>query len=326
MVAIIEQLLDAEPAIVWKTRTAVLGQPSDPDLQEQVKRSPRVRQLLSSIPATSVYDKWHGSHWVLATLADLGYPCREPELFSHRDNILDTWLNSIYFTELAASSKEAAYRGRGVAVVNGRYRRCASQQGNALWFIHRLGLADERCDRLAERLLHWQWPDGGWNCDKAPEADTSSFMETLTSMRGLAAHAGATKDEDSTTYAHRAAEVFLARHLFRRRRDGEVIDPEFVSLHYPLYWHYDYLGGLKALADLDLLADPRCSDALDLLEEKRLPDGGWPAERRYYTVSAESKPGSDAVDWGRTNKKKSNPWVTVDALGVLVKAGRIRPS
>ena len=33
------------------------------------------------------------------------------------------------------------------------------------------------------------------------------------------------------------------------------------------------------------IADPRCEDALDLLEERRLPDGGWPAEKRYYTVS-----------------------------------------
>jgi hypothetical protein len=324
MAAMVEQLLEhPEPAIVWKTRTAVLGEPSDPELQEQVKRSPRVRQMLASIPATNVYNKWHGSHWVLATLADVGYPPGDQELSTHRDNILDTWLRPSYFTEFEATSTKAAYGGSGVPVMNGRYRRCASQQGNALWFLHRLGLADERCDRLAERLLHWQWPDGGWNCDKKPEADTSSFMETLTPMRGLAAHAAATKDEDSTLRAHRAAEVFLARNLFRRRRDGEVIDREFVALHYPLYWHYDYLHGLKALSEIDLLVDPRCSDALDLLEEKRLPDGGWPAEKRYYTVSDEPKAGSEAVDWGGTSKTKSNPWVTVDALGVLVKAGRL---
>lgn len=326
MVEIIERLLEAEPAIVWKTRTSVLGEASDPELQEEIKRSPRVRQLLSSIPPANVYNKWHGSHWVLATLADLGYPPGEPELFSHRDNIFDTWLKPIYFTEFEASSKEAASRGHGVPVVNGRRRRCASQQGNALWFLHRLGLGDERSDQLAERLLHWQWPDGGWNCDKEPTADTSSFFETLTPMRGLAAHAAATGDEDSTTAAYRAAEVFLERRLFRRRQDGAVIHPEFMALHYPLYWMYDFLGGLKAMADLNLLADPRCADALDLLEEKQLADGGWPAERRYYSVSAEPKPRSDAVDWGGTSKKNSNPWVTVDALTVLVKAGRIRPT
>lgn len=315
MAEIIERLLESEPAIIWKTRTSVLGESSDPDLQEEVKRSPRVRQLLSSIPSTNVYSKWHGSHWVLATLADLGYPSGAPELFPHRDHIFDTWLKPDYFVE-----------SEGVTVMNGRHRRHASQQGNALWFLHRLGLGDERSDQLAERLLHWQWPDGGWNCDREPTADTSSFYETLTPMRGLAAHAVATTDDDAITAAFRAAEVFLERRLFRRRHDGAVIHPEFLSLHYPLYWYYDLLGGLKALADLDLLADPRCADALDLLEEKQLADGGWPAERRYYSVSAEPKPRTDAVDWGGTSKRNSNPWVTVDALSVLVKAGRFRPT
>jgi len=69
--------------------------------------------------------------------------------------------------------------------MQGRYRRCASQQGNALYFLTKLGLIDQfAADRLVERLLHWQWPDGGWNCDKNPQADSSSIMQTLLSMCG----------------------------------------------------------------------------------------------------------------------------------------------
>lgn len=26
--------------------------------------------------------------------------------------------------------------------------------------------------------------------------------------------------------------------------------PEFVRLHYPLCWHYDFLGGLKAMVQI----------------------------------------------------------------------------
>ena len=47
---------------------------------------------------------------------------------------------------------------------------------------------------------------------------------------------------------------------------------EFTQLHYPLYWHYDILGGLKVLAEADLMSDPRCSAALDMLLKKRLLD------------------------------------------------------
>jgi hypothetical protein len=55
-----------------------------------------------------------------------------------------------------------------------------------------------------------------------------------------------------------------------------LIHPGFAKLHYPLYWHYDVLGGLKGLADLGMLGDKRCTDALDLLKSLQLA-GGWPA-------------------------------------------------
>jgi hypothetical protein len=212
---------------------------------------------------------------------------------------------------------------RGVPVLNGRHRRCASQQGNALLAVVRLDLVDDRAPRLVERLLHWQWPDGGWNCDRNPSADTSSFMETLPPMRALAAWSARTGDVEAGRAAARAAEVFLERRLFKRRSTGQVIHPEFTKLHYPLYWHYDLLAGLIAMAELGRIGDPRCADALDLLESKQLPDGGWPAEARYYRHSTTVALGNDDVDWGGTSTRRSNPWVTVDALAVLRAARRL---
>ncbi len=98
---------------------------------------------------------------------------------------------------------------------------------------------------------------------------------------------------------------------------------EFIKLHYPLYWHYDVLFGLKVMAETGHLADPRCASALDMLESKQLRGGsGWPAESRYYTVSRTLKLNADYVDWGGTSKSKMNPWVTTDALRVLKLAGR----
>ena len=76
------------------------------------------------------------------------------------------------------------------------------------------------------------------------------------------------------------------------------------------------------MAELDLLGDPRCAAALDLLESKRLPDGGWPAEAKFYTTSDDPRNGTTAVNWGGTSGRRMNPWVTVQALSVLVKAGR----
>ena len=64
--------------------------------------------------------------------------------------------------------------------------------------------------------------------------------------------------------------------------------------------------------------------ALDLLESKRLADGGWPAEAKFYSTSEKAPSnGTTAVDWGGTSTKRMNPWVTVQALSVLVKARRL---
>jgi hypothetical protein len=232
------------------------------------------------------------------------------------------WLRPDFFQEFEARTKQHAYRGEGVPVMRGRHRRCASQHGNALLSSTRLGFDDADSERLVERLLHWQWPDGGWNCDKDPSADTSSFMETLLPMRGLALYGRGKRHQKATQAATRASEVFLSRKLFRRRSDGKVIATGFTQLHYPLYWHYDVLGGLKAMADLDRLGDPRCSEALDLLEQKELPGGGWPAEARYFKPGSRIQLSADWVDWGSASRTRPNEWVSADALAVLHAAGR----
>ena len=324
-------LASPEPSVRYKVRVGVLGESESSrsirSLRRDIRGSPRVASLLAGrasdgrlLRGSGVYQKWQGAHWVMAALADLGYPPGDRDLVPMRDQLLDAWLAPEFYDEFDCPSKAKAYSRRGVPVMRGRYRRCASQQGNALYAIVTLGLADERTEGLVERLLHWQWPDGGWNCDKDPGADSSSFMETLTPLRGLAAFARHSGDDTVGAAVTRAASIFLDRQLFRRRSTGTVIRGEFVQLHYPLYWHYDILGGLKVMGEAGLIGDPRCIAALELLAGKQLPNGGFPAEARHYKVTGRIELGADAVDWGGTSKRVANPWVTADALSVLAAA------
>ncbi|HEU4425957.1 MAG TPA: hypothetical protein VFR67_25745 [Pilimelia sp.] len=331
---VVDALLNsAEPSVRWKVRTRVLGEsprsPRNRALREEIRNSPRVGLLLAGRgpdgrlePRHSVYGKWFGAHWVLAALADLGYPPGDPALVPLRDQVVDHWLRPHFFVDVELADKAATYRHEGVPVMRGRHRRCGSQQGNALRSVAALGLLDDRAGRLVERLLHWQWPDGGWNCDREPAASVSSFCETLLPMRGLAAYADATGDGAARRAAERATEVFLSRRLLYRRGNGQLIHPEFTRLHYPLYWHYDVLGGLVGLAEAGAITDERCADALDLLESRRLPDGGWPLQRRYYRTSPAGGTGTDLVDWSGAGPRRMNEWVTADALAVLAAAGR----
>jgi hypothetical protein len=316
MTDIIETLLaSSEPSIRYKTRVHLLGESptSAPviELREEIRRSDRVRRLLSergpdgTIPRHSYYRKWYGTHWTLVALADLDYPPGDPDLVPLREQLLE-WL----------FSDEQVKRIKQVTIA-GRVRMCASIEGNAINALLMLGLADERVDLLVQRLLAWQWPDGGWNCDKNPEAKVSSFTETLIPLRGLARYGRETGDLAAIAAAERAAEVFLERALFRRKSDHRVISADFLDLHYPCYWHYDILVALKVLGEAGFLGDPRCAEAIAFLEAKRLSDGGFPAERKYYQVTSELVNGRSLVDWGGTSRKQSNPFVTVEALMVL---------
>lgn len=335
-----ELLASDEPSIRYRVRAEVLGEDATgPDLaarQQEIRSSVRVEALLSERDALGriprpPYAKWAGSHWVLVDLAALAYPPGDRDLIPLREQVLDWWLGARHQERITS--------------IAGKTRRCASQEGNALWSRLRLGLADERCEVLAKRLLAWQWPDGGWNCDRNPQAQHSSFMETLIPMRALALFGSQTGAGWATEAAGRASEVFLKRRLFRRLQDGSVISPDFVRLHYPCSWHYDILFGLKVLAELGLVRDARCRDALQVLASKHLASGGWPAEAKYWRQPAARVPdatgpagpspqapaggplspgrtlargsGVSLVGWGPVGRRRPNPWVTVDALAVL---------
>jgi hypothetical protein len=305
--------LESEPALAWKLAVGVRGLAPDSPAARQaalaVRRSPLVTALLDNLDDTGrAYRKWTGAHWILSLLADLGCPPGDESLRPLMEQTFSTWLSQAH--------------EKHILEIAGRTRRCASQEGNAVWSSLRLGFADRRTAALVARLLEWQWPDGGWNCDKRPAADSSSFMETLIPLRALALYARVSGEGKVRAAAERAAEVFLSRRLFKRRRDGALMDPHFIRLHYPVFWHYDNLAGLKVLAEAGLITDPRCREALDLLESKRLDDGGFPAEESYSRPTRPGLSGYMPVSWGGTSMVRMNPFVSADALTVLRLAGR----
>ncbi len=320
MESVINRLLSSvEPSIRCKTRVHILGEahdsPSIRKLQEEIRKSPRVSTLLSErgpdgrIPFHP-YAKFYGAHWVLTTLADLGYPPGDKTLIPLRDQALEWLTSQEYGLRIIRRLKTGPVRIHG------------SIDGNAIFAILKLGLGDPRLDVLIGHLLDYQWPDGGWNCDRKAKGTTSSFDETLIPLRALALHARLTGNGDSRKAAERAAEVFLARRLCWRRSDRQVIKRGYIDLHYPCYWHYDLLFGLKVMAEAGFIRDARCKDALDLLKSKRLPDGGFPAEMAYYQVARKvERAGRSLVNWGGTSSRHLNEWVTADALAVLKAAG-----
>jgi hypothetical protein len=97
-----------------------------------------------------------------------------------------------------------------------------------------------------------------------------------------------------------------------------VIDKKWLQPKYPPYWHYDILQALLVLSRLGLAKDPRAADALDELEQQRLPDGRWKVGTQWWKPSGGNS-SQEVVDWGRSGP---NEMVTLNALRVLRAAGR----
>jgi hypothetical protein len=191
-----------------------------------------------------------------------------------------------------------------------------------------LGLAeDERVQLLADSLLGWQWPDGGWNCDPKATGQRSSFHESLAPAWGLHEYAVATGHAAARSAAERAAELFLSHRLFRSLSSGKPVRADWLVLHYPPYWHYDILQGLHILVRLGHAADPRLDDAADVLEHGRSADGTWSPEGWWWKSPGAGRDAArgqrawnaEVVDWGRSDP---NEMITLNAMRVLHSMGR----
>jgi hypothetical protein len=316
-----------DPVVAYQARVLALGtdssQPELRKLRKAIAASPRAQALLGGRRTDGTiglypYAKFQGPHWTLVSLALIDYPPGDPGLAPLKGQV-DAWLFG-------------RAHDRGPATVRypeqpDRVRRCASQEGNAIWAALRLGLEDEATVRLAERLVALQWPDGGWNCDRRRDARSSSFQETAIPARALWAFGRRFGHEPATHAAERAAELRLSRHLLWRHRDGALIEPDWGSavdrIAFPIQF-YDVLFALEVIADIGRLGDPRCEAALELLESKRLADGGYPLEERVGTTRGVVASRGTFADWGPAGERRSNPLVTVRALRVLLEAGAAR--
>lgn len=292
-----------EPAVRMAVQREFLGTPWN---GPSVRTGRIVSSLLSGQQpdggfGVHPYSKWTGAHWRLVSLVDLGVTAEEaPSLLDAAGTVLE-WLHS------------AHHRSR-IQTINGLTRRCASQEGNALYVCSRLGMAgDIRVARLAGDLMLWQWPDGGWNCDVDASGRRSSFHETLPAAKGLHAYWTAMGDPMARRSAVRAVELLLEHRLFKSSSTGRPVDPRWLKLRYPEFWHYGVLPALLLLARMGLVNDSRAEDACDVLRAKMLPDGRWPVEGTWWHPPG-ARGQADVTDWGRTGP---NDFVTLSALRIL---------
>jgi len=306
--SVIQWLLASDPSIRWQAMRDLLGAPAEEVAAERARVATEgVGARLLALQAAD--GSWAGAAWnhgwnstmhVLSLLRELGLdPASDAARRAVglvRDRV--TWRGWDW---------DGTWRGwefEGTPFFVGEVEPCINGQvaASGAYF-------GQDVQRIVDRLLGEQLPDGGWNCEAANGSTRSSFNTTICVLEALLEYELAGQSSAALTGARlRGQEYLLERHLLRRRTTGEVVDLSWTRFSFPTWWHYDVLRGLEYLRRAGATPDERVAEAIELVESKRDGDGRWPLESQH--------PGTMAVELDEGEGRPSR-WNTLRALRVL---------
>ncbi len=277
---------------------------SDPDVREahsRILEEGWVPEILSSQNPEGNWEsiedlyrpKYTATNWRVITLSDFS--------LNHRDDPRLERACELFFKDKEWLGDEEKFDAEGEVCISGNLAR----------MLTRFGYRDDpRVKKVFGWLVSHQKEDGGWQC-------FNSDKGTLDCWEALAAFSALPKAERTKSMnasIEKGAEFYLERRL---HEEGQRYDPWY-RFHYPNHYYYDILVGLDVLTSLGFAGDKRLVDALQLLRQKRLPDGSWTLEAvhpdigegytfrekgvRKFAVEAEGQP---------------SKWITLTALKVL---------
>jgi hypothetical protein len=306
--SVIQWLLTSDPSIRWQAMRDLIGAPAEKVAAERARVGTEgVGARLLALQAAD--GRWGGAAWnrgcdstmhVLLLLRDLGLDPASAEARHAVRLVHDrvTWQGC----GPAECDGNPFFAGEVEPCINGQVAAGGAYFGQDV-------------QRIVDRLLGEQLPDGGWNCEAANGSTRSSFHTTICVLEALLEHEQAGGGSPEVSEARlRGQEYFLERRLFRRRSTGQVIEDRkargavWTRFAFPTWWHYDILRGLEYLRRAGVVPDERVAEAIELVQSKRDGDGRWPLETRH--------PGRMPVEIDESEGRPSR-WNTLRALRVL---------
>jgi hypothetical protein len=307
-------LLDSDPSIRWQVLRHLIGAPADEVAVERAKVATEgVGARLLALQGAD--GAWAGAAWnrgwnstmhVLSLLRELGL-----------DPTSDAARRAVGRVREGVRWQgwdwDGTWRGldfAGTPFFAGEVEPCINGQvaASGAYF-------GQDVQRIVDRLLGEQLPDGGWNCEAANGSTRSSFNTTICVLEALLEYELAGGNSAAVTAARLRGQVYLLeRRLFRRRSTGAMIerdrkgDTAWTRFAFPTWWHYDVLRGLEYLRRAGVAPDERVAEAIALVESKRDGDGRWALEHQH--------PGTMPVDLDEVEGRPSR-WNTLRALRVL---------
>ena len=303
-----------DPPVRLHTLTDILQHPSDSkEIVSTRKKIPSykpVKKLLSAQtsegywpPENTCYrPKFTATVWPLTLLGEMGVP-QQPQVKAACE-----WFLGLHQMDNGAfscpSNREKKVRMEEEPCLTGNMIRTLIVFGYG---------EDPRVRRAIEWMPEHQQEDGGWNCDyPRRQVRHSSFMSTI---EPLWAYSEIPRSQWTKKMKHsieRGAEFLLMHHVYKSDhndwRPTEFWPLKFwgeqtTRFHFPMYYYYDALHGLRVLVKLGYGDDERVRAAVHLVLSKKTPEGKWLLEGDWLR------------EWkGKTRVKRRKAIVNVEQL------------
>lgn len=309
-----EWLLDSDPSIRWQVMRDLIGASADEVAAERALVSTQgvgarllaLQQADGSWAGAAWNRGWDSTMHVLSLLRELGLdPACEAAIRAVslvRDQV--KW---------RGWDEDGTWRGwewEGNPFFAGEVEPCINGQvaASGAYF-------GQNVQRIVDRLLNEQLPDGGWNCEAQNGSPRSSFNTTICALEALLEYELAFGSRAEVTESRlRGQEYLLDRRLFKRLSTGEAIERDrkggtvWTRFSFPTWWHYDVLRGLEYLRKAGATPDERMAEAIEWVESKRNSEGRWLLECQH--------PGTMPVELNEGEGRASR-WITLRTLRVL---------
>lgn len=273
--------------------------------------------------ASPYHPKYKSSYWQIMTLGQLGMDRSDERVRKACEHIFRFQLGEGGFSSYTPEREFKEYqflreKGKKLpppdewvpSLVFEHQYSCLT--GNVAAALIRMGYGnDSRVRKALEWLVKIQNRDGGWLCPywRAHVKDTHGcFYGTICPLEAFSEVSRRMLTKEMESAVERGAEFLLMHRLFKAdHHNYRVINQSWLKLGFPWFYGYNILRGLDVLTKLGYVEDERLSDAVQVLLQKRCPDGKWilenaPSGRMQANIETVGKP---------------SKWITLIALRVL---------
>ncbi len=230
-------------------------------------------EATDSLASDAYWPKWSSPWWQMLLLYEMGLESQIPQSIVEKmvEALDQHYAKSFPFTEEEVPA--------GLDPL--RHIACHCQLGTMHQLLANYGInVESRLFWFRSWYLQYQMKDGGLNCDEAAytrAVPKSSVVSTLPPLEAVLNCTARDFTVPEIAFLDQGANYLIQKRLFRTASTGQVIDPTWLKLCFPRFYHYDVLRGLSFLLNwarklnrpLPLSAISECVEYID----NEFPDG-----------------------------------------------------